>query len=168
VRDLAGAIMQFEPVCAALCAQRPDRMMAVVPRLREIHERQQAAADDPLAFATIAREFHEGIVELAGNETIKLIMGALEEFWSAGGRVWAQRATSTNTMPDERTRHGGLRAHERMIELIVKGDASKVEAAARRHLESAQLYAVADAAEPVKAASVRSGRSRPSGQRSGA
>jgi GntR family transcriptional regulator, transcriptional repressor for pyruvate dehydrogenase complex len=155
VRDLAGAIKQFEPLCAALCAERPDRLTVVVPRLEEIHERQKAATDDPLAFATIGREFHEVIVELAGNETIKLVIGALEAVWSAGERIWAQRASSTDSMPDARTRTEGLRAHERLIELIVKGDATGVVTAARRHLESAQLYAVADPNEPVRAASVR-------------
>ncbi len=155
VRDLAEAIKQFEPICAALCAGRPDRQTAVVPRLREIHERQRAAADDPLAFAAIGREFHEVLVEQAGNETIKLVMGALEAVWSAGERVWAQRAASTDSMPDGKTRTGGLRAHERLIELIAKGDATGVAAAARKHLESAQLYAVAGADEPVRASAVR-------------
>lgn len=155
VHDLAGAIKQFEPICAALCAERPDRLTAVVPRLREIHERQKAVTNDPLAFATIGREFHEVLVELGGNETIKLVMGALEAVWSAGERVWAQRANSSDSMPDGRTRGEGLRAHERLIELISKGDASGVVLAARRHLESSQLYGVADADEPVRAAAVR-------------
>lgn len=155
VRDLAGAIKQFEPVCAALCAQRADRLSVVIPRLQEIHERQKEAADDPLAFATIGREFHEVLVELGGNETIRLIMGALEAVWSAGERVWAQRATSTHSMPDGRTRTEGLRAHERLMELIARGDATGVVAAARKHLESSQLYAVADADKPVRAAAVR-------------
>jgi GntR family transcriptional regulator, transcriptional repressor for pyruvate dehydrogenase complex len=158
VRDLAGAIKQFEPICAALCAERPDRVTSVVPRLQAIHERQKAAADDPFAFAAIGREFHEVLVESAGNETIKLIMGALEAVWSAGERVWAQRATSTDSMPDGGIRTEGLRAHERLIELIVKGDAARVVAAARKHLESAQLYAVADANEPVRASAVRGTR----------
>jgi GntR family transcriptional repressor for pyruvate dehydrogenase complex len=155
VRDLAEAIKQFEPTCAALCAGRPDRLTAVVPRLREIHERQKAVTNDPLAFATIGREFHEVLVELGGNETIKLIMGALEAVWSAGERVWAQRATSSDSMPGGRTRVEGLRAHERLIELISKGDAAGVVLAARKHLESSQLYGVADADEPVRAAAVR-------------
>src|ERR1700694_2499717 len=32
--DLAGAIRRVEPICAALCALRPDRNTAVVPRPR--------------------------------------------------------------------------------------------------------------------------------------
>ncbi|WP_338202970.1 GntR family transcriptional regulator [Candidatus Nephthysia bennettiae] len=155
VRDLAEAIKQFEPICAALCAQRPDRMTAVVPSLRRIQERQKKATDDPLAFARIGREFHEVLVERAGNETIKLVMGALEAVWSAGEQVWAERATSTQSMPDGRTRNAGLRAHERVIEMIAKGDSTGVAAAARKHLESAQLYAVADPDEAVKASAVR-------------
>jgi hypothetical protein len=41
------------------------------------------------------------------------------------------------------------------MELIAKGDATGVVAAARKHLESSQLYAVADADKPVRAAAVR-------------
>jgi GntR family transcriptional repressor for pyruvate dehydrogenase complex len=155
VRDLAGAIMQFEPICAALCAERTDRLTEVVPRLQEIHDRQKAAADDPLLFAAVGREFHEVLVELAGNETIKLVIGALEAVWSAGERMWAQRATRSHSMPDGGTRSEGLRAHERLIELIAKGDAARVASAARKHLESAQLYAVADADELIRASAVR-------------
>jgi DNA-binding FadR family transcriptional regulator len=155
IRDLAGAIKQFEPTCAALCALRADRQTAVVPRLREIHQRQKAAADEPITFATVGREFHEALVELAGNETIKLVMGALEAVWSGGERIWAQRATSTASMPDGKIRKAGLRAHERLIDLIGKGDALGVVAAARKHLESAQLYAVEEPGEPVRAALVR-------------
>ena len=155
VSDLAVAIKQFEPVCAAMCAMRQDRATHVVPRLQEIQRRQEAASDDPIAFAAIGREFHEVLVELSGNETMKVIMGSLEAVWSAGERVWAERATSTHSMPDSRTRTSGLRAHERLLELIVKGDAVGVAAAARKHLESAQLYAVSDADLPVQAGAVR-------------
>jgi DNA-binding FadR family transcriptional regulator len=155
VRDLAGAIKQFEPLCAALCAERPDRMTAVVPVLRAIHDRQKEVTDDPIAFSTIGREFHEVLVELGGNETIKLVMGALEAVWSAGERVWAQRASSSDSLPDGRTRAEGLRAHERLIELIARGDATAVVLAARKHLESSQLYAVADADHLVHASAVR-------------
>src|SRR5579862_3212008 len=53
VSDLAVAIKQFEPVCASLCALRPDRETAVVPTLVEIQQRQEAASEDAMAFATI-------------------------------------------------------------------------------------------------------------------
>jgi GntR family transcriptional regulator, transcriptional repressor for pyruvate dehydrogenase complex len=159
VADLAQAIMQFEPLCAALCAERPDRQETVVPRLREIQERQRAVAeDDPLAFAAIGREFHEALVVLSGNETIQLVMGALEAVWSAGERAWAEQATSSHSMPDGHIRSEGLRAHERLIDLISKGDSTRVVAAARRHLESAQLYAAVRPNEPVRARAVRDGR----------
>src|SRR5258708_25805226 len=32
VRDLADAILQFEPICAALCSERADRITQVVPQ----------------------------------------------------------------------------------------------------------------------------------------
>ncbi len=150
VKDLAEAIKLFEPVSAALCAERPDRLTTVLPRLQEIHERQREAAEDPIAFAATGREFHAALVELGGNETIRLVIGALEEVWSAGERVWAQRAATAHSLPAAETRADGLRAHERLMQLIAKGDASGVTRAGRKHLDSAQLYAVDDPEAQVR------------------
>lgn len=158
VEDLAEAIRRVEPICAALCAARPDRAKAVLPQLRSIQEEMRRQSDDEIAFSDHGREFHEALVALCGNETMKVIVGALEAVWSARERDWAQRASSAHSFPAKETRAAGLRAHERLLDLIEKGDVAGAARAAERHLQSSTLYAVDDAERLVSAAAVRNGR----------
>jgi DNA-binding FadR family transcriptional regulator len=157
--DLAGAIRRVEPICAALCAQRQDRNRAVLPRLRTLQEEMRQAKGTDIAFAQAGRNFHEALVALSGNETMKLVLGALEAVWSAHEREWARRASKARSFPTPQTRAAGLRAHDRLLELIEQGDAEGATRVAMRHLESSTLYAVADVDETIKAAAVRDGRS---------
>jgi GntR family transcriptional repressor for pyruvate dehydrogenase complex len=161
VADLAEAIRGVEPVCAGLCAGRADRETAVLPALRAIQEEMRRQRDDEIAFARLGRQFHEALVALCGNETMKVTVGALEAVWSARERDWARRVSGTPTYPDVETRDAGLRAHERMLGLIEAGDATGATRAAARHLESSTLYAVGDARALVTAAPVRNGRREP-------
>ena len=158
VADLAEAIRRVEPICAGLCAGRSDRGKAVLPKLRAIQEEMRRQRDDEIAFSRLGRQFHEAMVALCGNETMKVVAGALEAVWSAHERDWAKRASSARSFPDIATREAGLRAHERVLELIEAGDAAGAARAATRHLESSTLYAVGDARQVVNAAAVRNGR----------
>ena len=158
VADLAEAIRRVEPICAALCAGRGDRRKAVLPRLRAIQEEMRRQRDDEIAFSGLGRQFHEAMVALCGNETMKVIVGALEAVWSARERAWAQQASNTRSFPDVETRDAGLRAHEKVLQLIEAGDGDGAARAAARHLESSTLYAVGDAGRLVSAAAVRRGR----------
>jgi DNA-binding FadR family transcriptional regulator len=154
LRDVAEALVQLEPMCAALCAERADRSRTVLPVLAEINERTRPAVDDPVAFTGVGREFHEALVSLCGNDTLIVIVGALEALWSARERHWALSAYSAGEFPEAGKRLEGLRSHERILELIEKGDSSRVERLARRHLEAAQTYAI-DSELVVQAAAVR-------------
>lgn len=153
--DLASAIKYLEPQCAALCAEREDRAEAILPTLLAIQSRAMELIDDDDSFTANAREFHEAIVALCGNETTKLVIGALEALWSARERDWARRAIRTQTFPDDQTRREGIRAHQRLIDLIAQGDAAGASRVARRHLDQSQLYAVTDGDAPIQASAVR-------------
>jgi GntR family transcriptional regulator, transcriptional repressor for pyruvate dehydrogenase complex len=156
--DLAAALRQMEPVCAALCAGRPDRATAVVPTLRAINERTLEVLPDQLGFTSAGREFHEAVVALCGNETIKVVAGALEALWSAHEQDWARRATSDSSFPEAATRLEGARAHKRLLDLIEQGDVAGVSRAARKHLESSQIYSGSDGNEVIRATAVRGSR----------
>jgi GntR family transcriptional regulator, transcriptional repressor for pyruvate dehydrogenase complex len=158
MEDLAGAIRRVEPICAALCAGRHDRLAAVLPRLRAIQEEMRHHRRDDIAFARCGRQFHEALVALCGNETMKVIVGALEAVWSAREREWARRASSRRSFPAADTRDAGLRAHDRLLVLIESGDAAGAARVALRHLESSTLYVVADGEQTISAAAVRGGR----------
>jgi GntR family transcriptional repressor for pyruvate dehydrogenase complex len=162
VEDLARAIRRVEPICAALCAERTDRKQTVLPELRAIQEEMRQHRDHDIVFSELGRRFHEALVALCGNETMKVIVGALEAVWSACEREWARHASDTHSFPDAETRAAGLRAHERLLELIEQGDSAGAARAAERHLERSTLYAVGDTTQTISAAAVRSGRPQPS------
>jgi len=135
--DLAQALRRIEPVCASLCAARPDRAEAVVPELREVHARMADALDDGAAYIRAGRDFHEALVRLCGNETMGILLGAVEVLWARQEREWAQQAVVDT---DLRARRAGLREHGNLIALIEAGDESAVYRASVLHLEAAQDY----------------------------
>jgi DNA-binding GntR family transcriptional regulator len=155
--DLRDAIKSIEPVCAGLCAARADRYETVLPVLRAVHEEVVAAVDDEVGFTVASRRFHEQLVAVCGNETLILVVGALESLWSSQEEAWARDASLVGEFPDRRRRMSGVRAHERIFRYIEDGDVDRVQQQARVHLESTLLYALGDDGEgkPVAAAPPR-------------
>src|SRR5260370_16667609 len=74
--DVSGALLYLEPICARMCAARPDRLTEVVPGLREVIEAQQAEFDDVAVWNHNARRFHETLVARCGNETMIVVIGS--------------------------------------------------------------------------------------------
>jgi DNA-binding FadR family transcriptional regulator len=151
LKDVGNALRQLEPLCASLCASREDRASAVLPRLRAVHETAEAAIDNELEYTRVQRQFHEELVELCGNETLKLVVGALESLWSRQEEAWAEQVTSEGGFPERDKRLEGLRAHQRLLDLIEAGDVADVTSVARRHLDAIQRYALSsvNAGTPV-------------------
>ena len=83
MHDLALAVRRLDPVCAEMCATRPDRMETVVPALREIHSRTEENLGDFAKFVACMKEFHEALVRNCGNQTFELLAGMLEGLWYA-------------------------------------------------------------------------------------
>ena len=161
VADLADAIQHIEPITASLCAAREDREQTVVPALRaNIAESEAAIADGP-QFTVLSRQFHEQMVAACGNQTLILMVGALESLWSEQERQWAQRADSKGQYPGERYRREALTAHKALVAGISAGQAERVAKLARRHLQESQHYALAEGSDRVvRATSLRSGFNR--------
>jgi GntR family transcriptional repressor for pyruvate dehydrogenase complex len=141
VEDVSSALRHIEPVCAALCAARPDRKEAVVPRLRAIHEAARECIDDPPTFIVVSRQFHEVLVDCCGNETLKLIVGTLESLWSAMAMAWAERSLPEG-FPDAAYRQHGFDDHELLLRLIERGEVDAAAREARTHLEWAPVYSI--------------------------
>jgi len=140
--DVRDALQAIEPVCAGLCAAREDRHESVLPLLRSLHQEVLDAVGDPLEFTATSRRFHEGLVNSCGNETLKLVVGALESLWTMREEAWARDADLSGGFPDARRRMTGARAHERIIKYIEDGDVDRVQRQVRLHLESSLLYAL--------------------------
>jgi GntR family transcriptional repressor for pyruvate dehydrogenase complex len=161
VSDLAEAIQHIEPITASLCASREDREQTVVPQLRtNLAETEEAIADGP-QFTVLSRHFHEQMVAACGNQTMILMVGALESLWSEQESQWAHRAQAQGQYPVERYRREVLNAHKALLAAIVAGQEEKAAKLARRHLQESQHYSLAEGRdEVVRATSLRSGFER--------
>jgi GntR family transcriptional repressor for pyruvate dehydrogenase complex len=142
--DVGSALQAIEPVCASLCASRPDRATTVVPALRAVHEGAIKTADDPDAFTRSTREFHQTIVSQCGNETLILVVGSLEALWSSPERNWASAADELGRFPERAQRLKGLRVHEKLITRIEAGDAEGVLRYAGAHLRDSLEHMIYD------------------------
>lgn len=137
--DVGSALLQVEPACAALCAQRSDRNRAVVPALRRLHTEAVNAVDDLLLVTSASRRFHEALVSHCGNQTMIILAGALELLWSAHETGWSSRVADGNVVPiDERL--AVLEDHRQVIDAIDAGDARRASDLCAAHLVNAQRY----------------------------
>lgn len=137
--DVAVALRECEPSCAALCAERKDRKRAVLPTLRAIQREATANVSDLVSATTESRRFHEAIVALCGNEPLKVTVGALEALWSSHETDWAYNVSDASLVPVAE-RQDALAVHAEMIDLIADGDADKVRELSARHLKFVQHY----------------------------
>jgi len=139
INDVGTALLEVEPLCAALCAGRSDRATEVVPALRELHEQSLACVDDIVAATTLSRKLHEKIVSLCGNESLIILVGALEALWSLHVTSWvSQRADPRDVPPDERAE--ALAVHGQILKFIEAGDAAAAGVLTASHLRDVQPY----------------------------
>jgi DNA-binding FadR family transcriptional regulator len=133
--DLAAALDAIEPACAAHCAQRADRNVTLVPKLRELNARCAAVEPHDLAGAAVAlQEFHQAIIDGCGNETLVIVVGALESLWSLHKKAWADAAEDVGSGPEPNLRASVIAAHEEITDAIEAGDAARAHQLATAHL----------------------------------
>jgi DNA-binding FadR family transcriptional regulator len=134
-KDVGHALRKLEPICAALCAERPDRHATVLPALRRIHEASRAALKRPDEASALFRRFHECIVARCGNQTLTVVVGALEAIWSENVRVTTARSSRTRSAEDlERSFH----EHEVILRRVQDGDSAGVIRAVTQHMSRVQ------------------------------
>jgi GntR family transcriptional regulator, transcriptional repressor for pyruvate dehydrogenase complex len=140
--DLAAGLQTLEPLCAAECAGRPDREEHVVPVLLANIERSAALVGDGVAFTDTAREFHELVVALTPNATVRYVVSSLVALWSAQERTWAESVASRGEYPSETEADEVVRTHRRILAEISAGDATEAARVARAHLAATQARLV--------------------------
>lgn len=138
--EVGQALLALEPMCAGLCADRPDRLTAVVPTIEQTVADQRANIDDLPQFNEATRRFHEQIAALCGNEPLKLILGALEAVWSSHEADWARRTEFRGETPSREVIEAGIDDHAKVLEAIIEGDAERAVRRARAHLEASQSF----------------------------
>jgi len=155
IDDVALALKRLDPVCVAACAERKDRRKTVVPTLRRNIELSDAALDTPEEYSRLARIFHEAVVANCGNESMILMIGALESIWSAHTRQFASQPWQQGPYGDRSARDRSLSEHRAILEQIVKGDSRGAEQVARDHLSRSEPHALIGTDMVVRASLLR-------------
>ncbi|MDA8046689.1 MAG: GntR family transcriptional regulator [Actinomycetota bacterium] len=154
LHDVGAALRHLEPVCASMCAQRPDRADVVTPVLEQIMQEQLDSIHDVMRYNQAARAFHEALVAHCGNETMILVIGALESLWTAHER----HVYEVSPEPNAVVRRTAVRAHEKLVAAIASGNAESAAQIARRHLDATQAFTMsADSNHDIDADLVRDG-----------
>ena len=130
--EVVDAIGRLEPLCAGLCADREDRLDAVVPALEVAARGTEEALNDPVRFAECARRFHEQIVELSGHETMTLLVGAVERVWSSQ-LVDSDADRSMVYLSTRSEREAALQRHRALVAAIRFGDSATASELLRQH-----------------------------------
>jgi GntR family transcriptional repressor for pyruvate dehydrogenase complex len=138
IPDLGAALATLEPLCAAHCAQRPDRDKVVVPRLRELVAESRRRLDDGAAFTPASRLFHDTLVGFDTNATLRVVVKSLTSLWSVQEEAWADAQASRGTYPSRADCTVAQKAHERLVDRIAEGDAEEAARIAEQHLTAVQ------------------------------
>ncbi|MGZ4694773.1 MAG: FadR/GntR family transcriptional regulator [Acidimicrobiales bacterium] len=136
--DLASGLQMLEPMCAAECARRPDRRDEVVPVLSANIEASAELIGDGVAFTQTAREFHDLVVALTPNATVRYVVSSLVALWSAQEETWAEVLTTRGEYPSNAEARSVVRTHRRIRDEIAAGHAAEAERIARAHLAATQ------------------------------
>jgi GntR family transcriptional repressor for pyruvate dehydrogenase complex len=143
LQDLADALVEMEPLCAALAAAREDREEAVIAKLRPHLERQREHLDDGAEFTHHSRAFHEALIDSCGNATIRITVGGLATLWSIQEQAWANSVSSTDNYPPIAQREEVLAVHEEIVDAIQKGHREHAMALARAHAHAYPQFVLA-------------------------
>jgi DNA-binding FadR family transcriptional regulator len=144
--DVYEARAVLEPPCAGLLAAR--RTAGELRILWAEVEQAEALRDDPGQAARVQTDFHSVIVDLAGNETVRVLSGMLRHIIDIATFTRVEQAAASPEARD--ATHSGARSHRRLDELIEARDVEGSERLWRRHLtETSRFLLGAPTAETV-------------------
>lgn len=137
VKDVYDARLALEPAAAGALAERRNNRAAIA-QLQAVLDEEEATLDDRAAHGIASVKFHQKLVEVAGNDTIAILVGMLHE-------IIEEHIALVTSGPDEsrpgthprRTREAGWKAHAKLIKLVRAGDGAAAEEFWRIHMEAA-------------------------------
>ncbi|KPM55907.1 GntR family transcriptional regulator [Frankia sp. CcI49] len=143
--DVYDARSMIEPVAARLVAASRSHRSAAA-ELRRLTAEQLEVVDDPEAFGQANSRFHSRLVELAGNQTLSIVIEMLNEV--------VARAVAAVSQPDDAgdatsTKLRGLRSQARLATLIEQGDAGAAEEHWAGHMKIVGRVMLAQRAKTV-------------------
>jgi DNA-binding FadR family transcriptional regulator len=120
------------PLGAAVARSRSKKALQ---RLDHALAESARYIDDPDRFRECDLAFHTLIAELAGNETIGIMVGMIHDIL-----VEARRRVAEAINPDQARIHREVqRTHEYYVDLIRRGDAEGAEELWSRHLDQVEI-----------------------------
>jgi len=129
LEDVQLARIVVEPPSARTLAERQD--VDAAHRLRDLIEHERAIATDESAFAEMSTRFHEFMMELAGNQTLAMVVGMLHDIVET--HVEDSMLGEYNAKMIDRA----IRSQEKLVELIEAGDGDAAEKHWREHIAEA-------------------------------
>src|SRR5207245_11576647 len=127
------ASLRLERVCDAASAAWGEGTGLVLRRLRVTLESSKAAIEDGGEYGRLARQFHADLVACCGNDTMILVVGALESLWTAHVSEARSRAR-LGSFGDIDVRRMSVKEHEVLYRHIADGNERGAEKAVRDHL----------------------------------
>jgi DNA-binding FadR family transcriptional regulator len=141
IGDVYQARMVIEPAAARMLAERRtsqdlEDLRACIERLRDAVESQAGSAEpDVLAWGMGTQEFHDLVVERAGNRTLALEIGLLRAVIRSHLAVAVTRLFDPAHGPEEYRK--SIRSYTKLVDLIAAADAEGAEKHWCRHMEVA-------------------------------
>ena len=133
IADVSVAWAILEADAAAVIARRRDPADADALRLAV---EQAEAMIDPVGQLEAQQQFHQLLIERAGNHTVALLHAAVQRIMD---RASWQRASS-RTADTHAARHIGARAHRRLLVLAEAGDARGAARLWKHHIQATHDY----------------------------
>jgi DNA-binding FadR family transcriptional regulator len=127
--DVFEARTIIEPAAVRLVASGRGRK-AAAQKLRSLIGQQEDSIEDPAAFGLANAAFHQELISLAGNETLKIVAEMLNEVVARAVTAISQSDNGDSVA----TRKRGVRSQERLVALIEAGEPEQAEEHWRTHM----------------------------------
>jgi len=128
--DVFEARTIIEPAAVRLVASARNHRGSA-RKLAALIDEQEAVIEDPEEFGRANAQFHEELVDLAGNQTLTIVAEMLNEVVA---RAVTNVSRAGQAEGSQATRRRGVRSQERLVQYIQEGDADAAEQHWRTHM----------------------------------
>ena len=136
LRDLYDARNLIEAPCAGLLARRATD--ADLDKLSAAVREAELLIEDPPAFIRAHMQFHALVVDLSGNQTMRVLNGMVRHIIDQAN--WSHVDLDAGSPENVVANRKGFRAHLRLVELVATRQAEAAEELWRVHLQEAGKY----------------------------
>lgn len=137
LRDVYRARSAIEPLCAGMLAAR--RTTQQLKELRAVLDAQCNGTVAPQDTPTgVDDSFHRMVVDMAGNQTLGLMFGMLQQILVLAATPAPRPASAATDPADRRRAARAQRAHQELLDHIERRDAEAAEQVWAKHLAGMQ------------------------------